>query len=309
MTSVVGIYGPPILCLTVTHATPYISNDGAVSSYYSDSNGLLFTLQPSTLRTEANAIYEDAQDGEFKAGDKVGFLREDGYLTDDELSEENYLKSFGVTVTDGVMSASTLEDAPGQAEVAAQQFCSAGDTKVFFAVNSLYAEDFIGSLPPGCSPSYYSSDFDYQMDGNTFITGMPASYFKHAIGVSSSDVGNTTLTASEQSCLDAYNTYETGQGKKAVAPTDEDAIQAIAACGLVRTFVKGVDAAGPNPTRASFAAALANVGNFDDPAYESAEFHPGKTDAPDAVRSLQANQACKCWIPEGTGAFHLAHFR
>lgn len=309
VTNVLGIYGPPILCLTKTHGVPYLSNDGAVSDYYTQSNGLLFTLQPSTLRTQANAVYEDHLAGELTSGDKVGFLREDQYLQADEKSVEDYLRGFGVTVTDGVMSSSSIQDAPAQAAVAAQQFCSAGVTKVFLAVNSLYAQDFISSLPPGCAPAYYSSDFDYQMDGDTFVSGMPASYFNHAVGVSSSDVGNTTLTPSEQSCLTAYNTYETAHGKVALASTDKAVLRAVAACGLVRTFVAGVHAAGVNPTRASFASSLAGIGGFDDPGYESATFHPGKTDAPDAVRTVRADATCKCWQTIGSGAFHPAHFR
>jgi hypothetical protein len=199
------------------------------------------------------------------------------------------------------MSSSDITQFPAQAQVAAQRFCSSGVTKVLLGVNSLYTRAFIADVDNqiNCRPSYYTSDFDYQMDGDTFVSGMPDSYFRHARGVSSSTIGNVSggvgLSPGERRCLGVYSKAE----GTTVAPDDKKAIRAIAACGLVQAFVLGLEHAGPNPTRASFVKGLAGVGTFDNPGYSRSSFRQGKTNAPDQVRQVIADQACKCWKPNG----------
>jgi len=309
--SLFGVYGAPILCFTNTYGIPYIANDGAVSSYYPKAGGRLFTTQPSTLRTLANSAYELQSRGELGQKSVVGVLREDDYLTADSLALEDYLRGFGHTVVDGATSATDVSQFPGQVAVAAQRFCAAGVTKVFLAVNSLYAAAFIRNVEQqiNCTPSYYTSDFDYQMNGDTFVSGMPDSYFRRAIGVSSSRQGDQNAGrpagATEQACIDSY---VRGGGTRP-DPRSLSAATLIGECGLVQTFARGLAAAGTNPTRASLAAALAGLGGFLNPGYTTSSFRSGKTDAPDGVRLVQADGGCKCWKPVGDGSFTPARFR
>jgi hypothetical protein len=107
----------------------------------------------------------------------------------------------------------------------------------------------------------------------------------------------------EQHCLDV-NAQQGGPSKP-----PQSAEEIIAACGLVALFERGVQRAGLNPTRRSFADALAALGSFPNPGFAASAFRPGKLDAPDEVRVIRAELACKCNKLTGTGAFKAARFR
>lgn len=308
--SLFGVYGQPILCFTNTYGIPYLANDGAVSSFYRQAAGKLFTTQPSTLRTFANMAYELQQRGELGSA-TIGVLREDDYLTDDSVALEDYTRKLGHTVVDGVTSSTDVSQFPQQVAVAAQRFCAAGVTKVFLAVNSLYAAQFIRNVDQqvNCTLDYYTSDFDFQMNADTFVSGMPASYFRHARGISASLQGDANsgrpVAATEAGCVDSY----VRAGGPRPDPKSLSAATLIGTCGLVQAFTTGTARAGVNPTRASFAQALAGLGAFANPGYSTSQFRPGKTDAPDSVRLVQADGGCMCWRTTGDGSFTPANFR
>ena len=303
VTNVLGVYGDPILCVTRQHKTPYLAVDGAISDYYPASQGLLFTVGQSTLRTISNMAYELIRSGEIK-GKTVGLLNEGEYLHDDFAALVDYLKSQNVKVVQQEIAAVDTSKAAIQLPAAVQAFRAAGVNYVLLMTNSLYATQFVQDAEPTGFPAYAESDFDYEMAGDSFLSQMPADYFRHAVSITASRVGEYRVNLPEpgpdHDCAAVYG------GEKPTPRSDSNYLNALAACDLVRLFTTGFVRAGLNPTRQTFAKAIASLGKVNLAGVGAASFGPGKTDAPDAVRMDVAYADCKCWKPQ-TG-FVPAHF-
>ncbi|GAC1311877.1 MAG: hypothetical protein NVSMB12_00890 [Acidimicrobiales bacterium] len=303
VTNVLGVYGDPILCVTRQHKTPFLAVDGAISAYYPASQGLLFTIVPSTLRTVSNMAYELIRSGEIK-GKTVGLLNEGEYLHDDFAALVSYMRSQGIKVVQQEIAAVDTSKAASQLPAAVQAFRAAGVNYVLLMTNSLYASQFVQDAEPVGFPAYAESDFDYEMAGDSFLSQMPSDYFRHAVSVTSSRVGEYRVSlpepAADHDCATVYG------GGIATARADANYLNALAACDLVRLFTTGFTRAGVNPTRQTFAKAIQALGRVDLAGVGPSSFGPSKTDAPDAVRIDQAFADCKCWKPQ-TG-FVTAHF-
>jgi len=72
-------------------------------------------------------------------------------------------------------------------------------------------------------------------------------------------------------------------------------------CSQLSAFIDAVNAAGANPTRPDFAAAMANLGQRPDietgPSGVGGSWAPNKPDAADYQRGMQHDPACRCWKP------------
>ncbi len=296
VTHVLGVYGDPILCFTAQKKLPYIAWDGAVFDYYARSNGLLFTTQPSTRRTSLDMARRLHELGELK-GKKVGILRYAEYLDADMTALINYTKQLGIEVVDAEISVSNVGAVPGQLNVAVNRFQSEGVNQVFLMTNTLYAQQFVSQAErQQFLPAYAVSDFDYASAGNSFLSDMPASFFRRGLLVSSTRIGdNGTTQATDTACIQVASAFE----KRALAPPDKLFYNYLAPCGLVRVLEQGFSRAGLNPTRKSFTDGLRMLDKFENVGFSSSSFGPDKTGAPDQVRLVQADGGCKCWKPVG----------
>ncbi|GAC1442318.1 MAG: hypothetical protein NVSMB55_12660 [Mycobacteriales bacterium] len=310
---VLGVYGDPILKCAHDEHLPFLSNDGAVQSYYAAADGNLFTTSPSTRRSFLNLEHELIRLGELK-GKKVGVLYEDGYLLpDDQALVAQVNKDLGVQVVEGSLSASDSTLALRQIPTVAQDFCGKGVNYVLMLTNELYGSQFADNVDrnPGCRPSYAISDFDFAMDGDSFLKNMPASFFSRAVSVTSTRNGEGRIGRHEQpvdaACRTAYEASSSGHALDRNTSANSDYFNALAACQVLRTFVQGVTAAGPNPTRVAFRDGLSRVGPFDNAYYGSSSFTTARHDAPQVIRITQAFGSCMCWKPQTD--FYPATFR
>ncbi len=298
---VLGVYGDPILKCAVDQKLPFLSNDGAVSGYYGAAKGYLVTTQPSTLRTVLNMENELNRIGEF-TGKKVGVLYEDGYLEPDSKAVVTALKNHGHQAAEGVTSSSDVALALRQLPVIAQDFCTKGVDYVLLLVNELYADQFNSNAERfnGCAPAYAVSDFDFAMNGDSFLDGQNNSFFKRALSVTSGRVGEGRVgkpePAIDASCRRTYETQTRSRIDRNAA--DSSYFNALAVCGLLEVLRQGFERAGVNPTRASFVRAVGSVGSFANPAYGPSSFTANRYDAPQAVRISRAFLDCKCWKPQ-----------
>ncbi len=296
VTHVLGVYGDPILCFTEQYKLPYIAWDGAVFDYYGRSNGLLFTVQPSTRRTSLDMARKLNELGELK-GKKVGILRYAEYLDADMTALIDYTTSLGVPVVDAVISVSNIGAVPGQLSVAVNRFQSEGVTQVFLMTNTLYAQQFVSQAErQQFLPAYAVSDFDYASAGDSYLTDMPASFFRRGLLVSSTRIGDRQVSApADVACTDLASSFV---GRK-LAPPDSDFYNYLAPCGLLRVVTAGLSGAGPNPTRPAFAKALQGLGGFENAGFSASSFGPAKFGAPDQIRLTVADQGCTCWKVAG----------
>ena len=308
VTNVLGVYGDPILCVTKDHQTPFLAVDGAISSYYQQSAGRLFTVGAATFATAANMVDTLAAAGEFK-GHKIGLLNEADYLAPDFTSVFQHMKALGLDAYHEEISAVDTAQASRDIPVAINNLHSHGVDYVLLMTNSLYAQEFVQDAKPNPFPNYAESDFDYEMAGDSFLKNLDSSYFQHALAVTASRVGDARVgiaaPALDRTCR---STYETGTGS-ALDPTTTDYYNALAACDLVKLFVDGMGKAGDNPTRATFAGGLSALGSVALAGVGASSFGNGKYASPDAVRIERADGACACWKPTGNGGFAAARYR
>ena len=74
-----------------------------------------------------------------------------------------------------------------------------------------------------------------------------------------------------------------------------------AACGMVRLLAQALEAAGPNPTRAAVAKAIAKIGHIDTGSGNPASFTKGKSEAPDAIAEENFRYPCPFDTTNETG--------
>lgn len=308
VTNVLGVYGDPILCVTQAHQTPFLAVDGAISSYYPQSKGLLFTIGAGTYSTAANMV--DALDaaGELK-GKTIGLVNEADYLKPDFDRVAQHLKDLGYTIDHEEISAVDTAQASRDIPVAITNLHQHKVDYVLLMTNSLYAQEFVQDAKAQPFPAYAESDFDYEMAGDSFLQSLDSSYFRHAVSVTASRVGDARVgiaaPALDRTCR---STYEKGAGVT-LDPTSNDYYNALAACDLVKLFTEGLAAAGDNPTRQTFARGIASLGSLDLAGVGSASFGQGKYTSPNAVRIEQAHADCLCWKPVGSGRFSPSRYR
>ena len=307
---VLGVYGDPILVCAQQQKLPFLSNDGAASSYYAQSRNYVITTQPSTLRTNLNMARELIRLGELR-GKKTGVVYYDGYLLDDNKAMLAELRRNQVDVVEGQLSLSTAE-ALRQLPVIARDFCEKRVEVVLLGTNKLFAERFVENVDrnPGCRFAYAVSDFDFAMAGDSFISGMPPSFFQRALSVTASRVGEGRVGLPEQPAAARCRTIadrRAGTRLDRNDATKTDYFNVTAICGVLSVLREGMVRAGTNPTRESFVQAVQSLTGFENPGYGPGAFRPGRTHATDAVRVSQAFGDCTCWKPQ-TG-FATAAFR
>jgi hypothetical protein len=306
-----GVYGDAILKCAIDQKLPYIANDGAVSSYYTQSRNYVITTQPSTLRTLLNMERELLRTGELR-GKKVGVVYFDGYLLADNKRLLAQLRADGIDPVEGVLSVNEVQTALRQIPTIAQNFCQQQVEVVLLLTNSLYGRQFVQNVDrfPGCQPAYAVSDFDFAFAADGFVRGMPNSFFRRALGVTASRHGEGRVgiaqAGRDASCEQVFE-KRSGLAVDRNDQATREYFDAQAVCGVTEVFRQGLARAGLNPTRASFVQAVQGLGGFDNPFYGPSSFRPGRSDSTDAVRISQAFLDCKCWRPQ-TG-FTTAAFR
>ena len=289
--NVLGVTGDPILCVSRDHATPYLSVAGADPGYY--RGGRVVTLEPSTDRTLAVLTSRLDPLGVFR-GHRVGVVHDSGTGGADL---ERALRAAGATaVVDGPLHGDDPLVVTGQVAAAERRMQQAGVDTVVLLTNAVYGTVFATQADQDrYVPTYVLSDLGYATAGNSFLANMPPSFFRHVVGVTTTEVGRGQAGLPE-SALDVgcRHDFEKASGR-AAPPDGGDAVAAIASCALVQLVTMGVAGAGPNPTRAGFTRALARTGAFAVAGFGRGLLAPGHLDAADDSSVVTALGDCQCF--------------
>jgi ABC-type branched-subunit amino acid transport system substrate-binding protein len=296
--NVLGIAGDPLLCVTRDHATPYLAVDGQDSTAYAQSAGRLVTLEPShdrTLRLFAERLGALG----LVRGRTVGVVRDTGPAGVDGEQVRRLLLAAGArAVVDGPLGTEDPLLVSGEAAAAERRMHAAGVDAVVLMTNAVYATVFATQADQQkWSPEYLMSDLGYATAGDSFVSNMPASFYRDAVAVTTTEVGRGRAKLPETP-LDAgcRLDYQRAVGHP-VARDGADAVQALATCAVVQLLTMGLDGAGPNPTRASFAAALDRAGAFAVPGFGRGMLGPQRPDAADDVATAVAQGGtCQCYV-------------
>ena len=139
------------------------------------------------------------------------------------------------------------------------------------------------------------SDLGFATAGDAFVGNMPVPFFRQALAVSTpaNGQGRSGLPESplDAGCRLAYQKFI----GHTVDRDGADAVAALASCAVVQLLTIGLNGAGPNPTRATFTAALDGAGEFAVTGFGRALLQPGHLDAADDVEVAAGHADCQCW--------------
>jgi ABC-type branched-subunit amino acid transport system substrate-binding protein len=293
-----GMYGAAVLCVTQQHSTPLINVGGFIDEYYTKSNGLLYTMQPTKPRSARNTVAALEAQGALQ-GKTIGVLT--SQAGDDDVAVKTALvpavKQLGHPV--GLVADLAVDSgaALGQLPVQVTQMRNAGVNVVFLSTNAYFSSLFVQKADEqGYRPLYAVSDADDNI-ADYFVGRMPASF--QADGFTAKRTGEQrTADAEAPTDANCRAVVEKSTGKKlARGTTTYD--MAMGACNEVRLFVRAAKAAGTNLTQAGLGKSMQGLGSFQQAYANGGSFSATKSDAADYIRPVKADMTCKCWMPQG----------
>jgi ABC-type branched-subunit amino acid transport system substrate-binding protein len=291
-----GFMGAPLLCLTQQNATPVLTVGelGTPDSFYSESNGYLFTLHARGSRQMKNMATVIARTGALK-GKTVGVLAEQGLGFDQTYATlQSTLASLGYPETYQYELSSDTGTAASQMPVAVSEMLAHHVNAVFLTANLIFDEEFADAAQAeDYAPSYFTSDWGTGEN----ISGAPSS-FNGALAVTETDafdwnegLPQPTYDAQcqQRGTADSGYVWDASNSESVNHPAD------MRDCSLVDLFTRAATQAGPDLTRAGFVAAMQRLGNVPVATFPPyGTFGPGKPDAADFVRidQYQSNRNC-----------------
>ena len=267
-----------------------------MSSFYAASEGYLFTVQPSTLRTHLNSVARLLETGEL--GDPAkGTGKKIGILSRGRLPAGRQRHAAAGCLSQGRSHRHPRHaqldqhaERPGAARGRGQRHVPAGVKVVFLNTNALFGAQFVNDIEsrPGCRPAYVMSDFDFQMSGDSFLQQMPDGFYRRAIAVTVQP-GRRGPRRSARAGLrrglprdvrEAHRRAAGPQRDRRPSPTSRR-------CGTAPWSTcspGGSPPPGRTPPGPHFAAALGRIGAVDNAGFGPSCFAAGRTDAPTHVR-------------------------
>lgn len=289
--------GDSQLCITEQKDTPLINSMGTMEEWHDQANGLLFDTAQSWTRGGANTVahldergvFDDRTIGVVTSRTAFYYLGIEGGLLP-LLQERHGVKRYTVLPAD-------LHARSAQIPLEVQQMRSEGIDLVVEAIGALGSPDFwqqahaqryrpLGVMPPIAGQS----------------TGDLGNYpdTLDAVGVNTSRENDWRLDIPEPEfdvrCREIYAEQTGIEVERGTEADDEHAITG--PCNQVLSlFVRGAEAAGPELTRRGLSDALQSLGEVKIAGAGSGSLEPGKFDASDEVRAVQADMDCECWMP------------
>jgi len=318
-----GIGDPLAQCVTGPNPVMYIGTYDFSEQDFKQSHGRLFSFNHSPtdiLTYAARALAPKLK------GKRVAVVTDDT-APDPEIVQEGLIKALKKAGVDATLDVLPCGDDPACASgiIPAVQRLKADGAKVVFPLLSALAlpaylnEMVTQGFKPG-DVQFYNTSFQAQ-DSELVASHIAdngskeaAALYDGATIISGGLEGDWRLPGYQpdkfnQMCNDAY----IANSKVVTEPydptiDDSNRIYSVVAghCAMVRLLARGIEAAGPNPTRAAIAKAIGRIGALETGAGTPATLKPGKPTAPDAIARLKfrfpcpkpvTNDANVCMVP------------
>jgi hypothetical protein len=297
-----GVGNPLGSCLTSQNDTVFLGTYDFGASDFEDSDGRLFTVSHAPADILTYAVRELKDD---LAGKTVGVVFDD---TDPnpEIIEEGLLKA----MDDAGIEPARVDVIPcpngppcneGVIE-SAQGMVDEGVDAMFVLLDGISMSGYLTELlTQGAEPGsiqFYGTSFLAQdselLAGKIIEFGGEAvgALYDGAIFISSNKEGDHRADGYEpdqfsQMCNDTYAEYSAAGGASFDPTTSDDEARffnnVVGHCAFVRMTARAIEGAGPNPTRADIAAAIAALGPVELAGGTPASFTDGKPTAPDVI--------------------------
>jgi ABC-type branched-subunit amino acid transport system substrate-binding protein len=296
-----GWTAPAAVCSTRQHGLPTFPYDGYDLSVYAQSGGLLFTatgMNDRVLYDEVNVLHERG----LLRGRTIGLVTVEGTQAP-ERTQIPALRSLGYRLAHHSHLSDDLSTAQSQIPVELQRMRANNVDFIIWAGGPLYPNVWITQAQRmGYNPTY---SFSSLMSGTDDFAIQAVS--GQIDGFAWDPRRRVERNGNRpEGQLDRQCTQRVAQGTGVALAADRQADlywNAVVACSTLRAIVDALNASGPNPTRQTFAAAVANLGQRQDletgPADVGGSWRPGKPDAPDFVQEMRHDPGCRCWRPHG----------
>lgn len=177
----------------------------------------------------------------------------------------------------------------------ATRFRLEGVTHVLIVSNFAAAQIFMTTAKSqGYTPKYSASDWFLNTNDVT-TANFPPDQFDGAVGIAS--IGSM-LRVSGQAPYPGWelcSKIATDAGLAAMAPDDGPSAELLGICDNFMLFLDALHRAGPNPTRASWRAAVPTLGQRTSLVFGPSTFGPGKLSGSDTVHTIVWRAGCRCW--------------
>lgn len=290
-----GFIGPAMLCFTEEHGTPLLLQGSTVpQEYFTRSKGLLFTAYMGSDRATTNLAHELDTSG-FVRDKKVGILFDlRGGPASIARRMESELKNRGIDVAHVSVFSEDFSTAAGQVPIEVQQHSTKGVQVIVNLSHALVFTQFVQDASSrGYRVPYFSSDWN-GAHSDFYYSNMPASFDGNmAFTLARTNEARVGLPEPE---LDRQCREEAGKalGRTLERGSESDFTRD---CAFFTLVVKGLVAAGPSPTPASFAQATVNLGRVTLASFGPMAFVPGRPDGGDHYRTIKWDAGCKCLLP------------
>ena len=177
----------------------------------------------------------------------------------------------------------------------ATRFRLEGVTHVLVVSNFAAAQIFMTTAQSqGYAPEYSTSDWFLNTSDAT-SKNFPPDQFDGAVGIAS--IG-ASLRPSGKPGYDGWqqcSQIAVDAGLAPMEPEDAASGELLALCDNFVLFLDALHRAGPNPTRASWRAAVATLGQRTSVVFGPSRFGPGKLTGSDVVHTVSWQRGCRCW--------------
>jgi len=299
------IFATPQSCLTVTKKTPYVHGYAESEAFMDAARGYDVSETRSLDRIAIEWVDEIQRLAFLKGGEHVGILEdncEPSHSVVDKYIVAGIKKLHPASVKTYASDCSAAY-AQSQPPALQQQMCIDGVTHVVLATSFVAAQTFLQSADNGPCGSgarkykYMASDYSL-LASDLFTRNFNKNQFDGSLAITNFYTGITKTSAQLQKC----SAILTKAGLPGLANSYPNA-DANEMCDNFAIFVRAAQKAGPDLTRAGWAAAVQQLGRYDGAYSPESLFAPGKTNGGELVHAMVWHADCTCY--RQTGPLHV----
>ena len=291
-----SFFGDGATCIAADHGTPLLTGSGMAGQLFDPASQNMFSYNLTFEEDQAGMVKVLDENGALK-GKKLGAVVRDepGGPESVERSLRPALAAAGYDQLEvATITGSAMGD-PASLSAAAQRFKAAGIDGVFLLANNFVAGGFMAAAEQeGLDATFFASD---QSEGTSNLVAKfgPPAMLDNAQGVTWKRL---SAPGEKTSDIDTECVSKSA-GAAGLTPGTDKYNGFASLCVMFDTMVTALRNAGDNPTRASFVAAMNDLGEFPLGSGAQGSFSEGKHTAPDEVRTVKFDLGCTCWVPTG----------
>ena len=314
-----GFQGTASLCIAEEHETAFISTQGQSAEFMERGEERLISTSPTLEESLSFLVTTLLEQGALE-GKTIGVVAPDtpGQKESVERGLIDPLEAAGIEVAEfSVIGCGGQTSCSGGNSESVRSMREKGVDVMFPTLNVVSLPQYLGEMvSQGFEPGdvqFYNSDFNSQASSlvasKIIVFGGAAAgeLYNGAIIVDDADPAAFHAPDWEprkynQMCADTYNEYHdqvTGNDELTQPPHDpldpesNSPYGMIAgACTQLRTSLRAIYDAGPNPTREDIYEALSNLGAIDFNNMIPNSIRPGKPQTPDVVHTMKFSYPC-----------------